>query len=74
MSDGYDLEPQDDVVAAPVAAPSQPAANATWTLTDLRQGSSNWSLASDSGVRLFRLYSCTSACSQRIHKDIEEIH
>jgi len=51
MSDGYDLEPHDDVVGAPVAAPSQPAANATWTLTDLRHGSSNWSLASDCGVR-----------------------
>lgn len=58
MSDGYDLEPQDDVVAAPAPASSQPAANATWTLTDLRHGSSNWSLASDCGVRLFPFYYC----------------
>lgn len=56
MSDGYDLEYQDEVVAAPVPEVSQPAPDANWTLTDLRQGSSRWSLASDSGVRITQLY------------------
>lgn len=51
MSDGYEHHPHDEVVADQAAAIDQPSANATWSLTDLRHGFSNWSLASDSGVR-----------------------
>lgn len=52
MSDGYEPHPQDEVVADQSVSFAQPSANATWSLTDLRQNFSHWSLASDSGVRL----------------------